>query len=509
MKKAKRIFSAMLAVMLLAALLVIPASAAGETYTITIHNANAGHTYAVYQIFGGTLSQVGAAEVLSDIVWGSGVSGAEAALGNAATKAASLTEENVAAFAKEVAEYLTTPTATQDAQSDITIGSSTHKAYVISGLQPGYYLVKDIAVTGENDAYTSYILAVVSNVTVEPKGSLPTVTKQVADINDSTNTARDGWHDSADHDIGDAVEFQMIGTLPSNYSEYSSYKYIVHDKMDAGLSFNKESVKVLVDGVQINEGYTVVTEGITDGCSFHIQFDNLKAIAAVTATSHIVVDYTARLNENAGLGNNGANKNTVQLEYSNDPYDAAHTGKTVADTVKVFTYQLVLEKVDKNYQDLTGAAFKVEKYEKEEGKWITLGDPTLSNDASTFTFKGVDAGFYRVTETQTPAGYNSIAPFILYIDATHQIEDAADPQLLTLSSGLTNENGDALASTSDQSFGTAKVAEGSVPVIIINSAGATLPETGGIGTTIFYVIGAVLVIGAATVLVSKKRGARE
>lgn len=193
---------------------------APATYSITINNSATGHTYEAYQIFTGDLSGT----TLSNIVWGSGISEAgQTALGDAAAKAETLkTEADAKAFAKEVAPYLT---------SAASANTVTDRKYVISGLVAGYYLVKDKdgSLTGGNDSYTEYIVKVVSNTTATPKSSVPTVEKKVKDINNSTETTMTDWQDSADHDIGDSVPFQLKGTLADNVSSYTTYKVVFHD----------------------------------------------------------------------------------------------------------------------------------------------------------------------------------------------------------------------------------------------------------------------------------------
>ena len=188
MKKAKKILGLLLAMMMMMSVAIT--AMAEETYSITINNSVGGHTYEAYQIFTGDLSTNEAGnKVLSNIVWGSGVSEAgQTALGDAAAKAETLkTEADAKAFAKEVAPYLTTAAGSA---STVTDGK-----YVISGLTPGYYLVKNQegSLTGDNDAYTEYIVRVVGNVEANPKSDIPEVEKKVKDINDSTDDVMTDW----------------------------------------------------------------------------------------------------------------------------------------------------------------------------------------------------------------------------------------------------------------------------------------------------------------------------
>ena len=485
MKKLKQFGSLVLALMLAVAL-SCPAFAAGGTYQITINNAAENHTYEAYQIFAGDLSN----GKLSNIKWGSGITAAgKAALGDAAAKAEALeNSDDAAALAKEVAQYLTSPAVS---------GTQADGKYVISGLSAGYYLVKDQDNTLQNkdDFYTAYIMEVVENVTATPKGDKPSVEKKVKDINDSKDDALSEWQDSADHDIGDVIPFQLTGTVASNYDAYKTYEFIFHDVESAGLTFDKDSVRAFVGETAIDaSAYSVVTD-TDDGCTFHIVFNNLKSIPAVQADSKINVRYNATLNENAVIGSAG-NPNKVSLEYSNNPNDSQggeNTGKTPEDTVIVFTYKTVINKVDQDNKPLTGAEFKLEKYIKATDTWKEIA--VVKNDAGTvFTFNGLDDGQYKLSETATPEGYNTIQDITFEITANHEI--------LSDSPALTELNGNKV--NGEITF-TSAANEGSLTANIVNRSGSTLPTTGGMGTTVLYVVGGVLVVCAGVALVAKKR----
>ena len=484
MKHGKKFASLLLALVMVLGL-SITASAA-DTYSITINNNAEGHTYEAYQIFTGDLSGT----TLSNIVWGSGVREAgQTALGDAAAKAESLkTEADAKAFAKEVAPYLTSAAGSANTVTD--------GKYVISGLAAGYYLVKDKdgSVTGEGDAYTEYIIKVVGNVTAEPKSDVPEVQKKVKDINDSTDDAMTGWQDSADHDIGDSVPFQLKATLADNVSSYTTYKVVFHDTLSKGLTYNNDA-KVYIDGKETS-GFTVTATVNADGTTtLTVSCDDVKALGAGNS-SVITVEYTAKLNNNAVLGSAG-NPNEVYLEYSNNPNKSGagnnETGNTPKDVVIVFTYKTIINKVNDAGNPLTGAEFTLEKYNKETDKWEAI--TVVKNDeGTTFTFSGLDDGNYRLTETKTPAGYNTIDPIEFTVTAEHDVQ-SDNPALTSLSGNAT---------TGELTF-TSNTTEGSLSADVVNKAGATLPETGGIGTTIFYVVGGILVVGAVVLLVARKR----
>ena len=510
MKHIKKLASLLLALVMVLSLAVTAFADEPTTYSITINNSTAGHTYEAYQIFTGDLATNGDGnKVLSNIVWGSGVSEAgQTALGDAAAKAETLkTEADAKAFAKAVAPYLTTAAGSANTVTD--------GKYVISGLAAGYYLVKDQdgSLTGDADAYTEYIIRVVSDTTATPKSSVPTVEKKVKDTNDSTGVTSD-WQDSADYDIGDSIPFQLKATLANNVSSYTTYKVVFHDTLSKGLTYNNDA-KVYIGGTETN-GFTVTATVNADGTTtLTVSCDDVKALGAGNS-SVITVEYTVKLNENAVLGSAG-NPNEVYLEYSNNPNKSENgnneTGETPKDVVIVFTYKTIINKVDSENAPLTGAAFKLEKLIKgKDGAadtWTTVKEFTVDETTTSFTFSGLDDGQYKLTETKTPAGYNTIDPIYFVIEATHD-ETADAPTLKTLNAYLTDANGNKQTEMKDGEsvnidLGTADLTAGSITTTVVNKSGSELPSTGGIGTTIFYVLGSILVLGAAVLLVTKKR----
>ena len=509
MRHIKKLASLLLVLVMVFAL-ATTAFAEETTYSITINNSTAGHTYEAYQIFTGDLATNEAGnKVLSNIVWGPGVSEAgQTALGDAAAKAETLkTEADAKAFAKAVAPYLATAAGSANTVTD--------GKYVISGLAAGYYLVKDQdgSLTGDNDSYTEYIIQVVGNVTATPKSDVPEVEKKVKDTNDSTGVTSD-WQDSADYDIGDSVPFQLKATLADNVSSYTTYKVVFHDTLSKGLTYNNDA-KVYIGGTETN-GFAVTATVNADGTTtLTVSCDDVNALGAGNS-SVITVEYTAKLNENAVLGSAG-NPNEVYLEYSNNPNKSEEgnneTGETPKDVVIVFTYKTIINKVDSENAPLTGAAFKLEKLIKgEDGAadtWTTVKEFAVDGTTTSFTFSGLDDGQYKLTETKTPVGYNTIDPIYFVIEATHG-ETADVPTLKTLNAYLTDANGNKQTEMKDGEsvnidLGTVDLTAGSITTTVVNKSGSELPSTGGIGTTIFYVLGSILVIGAAVLLVTKKR----
>ena len=510
MKHIKKLASLLLALVMVFALATTAFADETTTYSITINNSAEGHTYEAYQIFTGDLVEKDGTKILSNIVWGSGISKAgQTALGDAAAKAETLkTEDDAKAFAKAVAPYLTTAAGSTNTVTD--------GKYVISGLAAGYYLVKDQdgSLTGDSDSYTEYIIQVVGNVTATPKSDVPEVEKKVKDTNETTGETT-GWQDSADYDIGDSIPFQLKATLADNVSSYTTYKVVFHDTLSKGLTYNNDA-KVYIGGTETN-GFTVTATVNADGTTtLTVSCDDVKALGAGNS-SVITVEYTAKLNKNAVLGSAG-NPNKVYLEYSNNPNKSEsgenhETGKTPEDTVIVFTYQTIINKVDSENKPLTGAAFKLEKLIKgKDGAadtWTTVKEFTVDETTTSFTFSGLDDGQYKLTETKTPAGYNTIDPIYFVIEATHG-ETADVPTLKTLNAYLTDANGNKQTEMKDGEsvnidLGTVDLTAGSITTTVVNKSGSKLPSTGGIGTTIFYVLGGVLVLAAVVLLVTKKR----
>ena len=484
MKYSRRILTLLL-VLVMVCSLTVTAFAADETYSITINNSNEGHTYEAYQIFVGDLAknaendnEEGTKAVLSNVQWGANA--------NQTGEVSEQVLQAVAASAAEAVKYVDFTTDPFASASTVTDGK-----YVIEGLEPGYYLVKDQddSLNGKNDSYTEYIIEVVEDSTVNPKSSVPSSEKKVKDANDTDGTVTD-WQDSADYDIGDKISFKLTGTVAANYDAYETYYFAFHDVESAGLSFDAASVKVYVDGTLISSGYNVVTDA-TDGCTFEVVFEDLKQIEAVKADSVITVEYQSGLNENAVLGSQG-NPNVMYLEYSNNPNwegdGKPDTGKTPEDKVIVFTYKVIVNKVDENKQPLEGAGFTLYK-KNGEGEYVAVGGELKGDALTTFEWQGLDDGEYKLEETTTPTGYNTIVPIEFTITAEHDIL-SDDPTLTKL------EGGDMF---------TGEVSTGALTADVENKAGATLPETGGMGTTSFYVLGGLMAATAAALLVTKKR----
>ena len=493
-------FMALLAVLTLALTMAVPAFAETTTptkYTITINNGTG--NYAAYQIFKGDLHE----KTLSNIEWGDNVTDeGRTKFGNAADKAKTITTEaDAKAFAVEVAKYLTDPAA----------GTGTD-SITVSG--PGYYLIKNTSV-GEGKVFTDYILRVVGDVTVNPKSGKPTLDKQIR--HNETGL----WGVVGDNQIGDTVEFRTLTTVPI-VSGYTQYKYVIHDEMSAGLTSNVRSnedvtIKVNDETVLDKKYYTVTVDG-TNANKFTVTVDVLNAIkdGKMVEGNTLYTYYTGILNEKAKVYNDGKQDNKAYLEYSNNPHDNTTTNKTPEKVVYDWTFKMGVKKVDgADGTPLTDAKFVLSK--NGNCSLGTIGDdgtPSTTTDlinliensdgsytvapagyngsvvnvmtAGDITINGLDdATVYYLYETKAPAGYNRLTAAVRF-EITATYSDAGN-NCTSVTATVNND------------------VQSSVSVNVRNNKGSTLPSTGGIGTTLFYVIGGGLMAVAAVLLVTKKR----
>lgn len=491
---------ALLAALTLALAMAVPAFAEATTYTITIKNGTG--TYAAYQIFKGDLH----GDTLSNIQWGDNVTDAgKTALGDAAVKAKTLTGEAEAkTFASEVAQYLTNPPA----------GTGTDS---ITGLAAGYYLIKNTTV-GKDEVYTDYILQVVKDVEVNPKSGKPTLDKQIRH-NDNGE-----WGVVGDNQIGDTVEFRTITTVPI-VSGYTEYTYVIHDEMSAGLTSNVHSnddVTIKVndeDAKELDKIYYTVTVDPENANKFTVTVDVLKAIEdrKMAAGDTLYTYYTGILNENAAVYNVGKQDNKAYLEYSNNPHDNTTKNETPKKVVYDWTFKMEVNKIDgESKAPLSDAKFVLSK--NGNCSLGTIGDdgtPSTTTDlidliensdgsytvapagytgpvvkvmtAGKITIKGLDdATDYYLYETKAPAGYNRLA-------------DAVKFKITAAYDGTGNSCTSVATQVDDNA------AQADLSITVANNKGASLPSTGGIGTTLFYVIGGGLMAVAAVLLVAKKR----
>ena len=534
MKKAiKKLLAALLAVAMVCAM-AIPAFAENSEGDVDSH-----HTYSAFQIFKGDVEGNNIKDFkISNVDWGSNIINnsddflnklREAdTIGPLFTNAKSAQEvlavisqwhdsdDYSIAFARFVCHYLYS----NDANPTYVVRAGSN-ALTIPEAKAGYYLFVDTTDFSKDDSYHSYnsfLLMVTKgnwNVPITPKAEKPTVEKKVYDNPDGTSTG--GFGSSADHAINEKFQFQLTATLPDStnraYDYYDKYSVIFHDTLSDGITYDKDdeldSVVIKSNGNTYNitdsSKYTIDTTDLESQNSFVVNID-VKACAKdagfdLNDGATITVTYTAHLNDKAYVntaGGSTSNINKVYLTYSNNPKDESSIGKTPESTpVYVYTYQLNNTK----HQDtekgpaLEGACFRlysdeactdqseVQLYQKD-GFYYPIKD-VLGKEAvemksaanGTFNVKGLDAGTYYLKEITPPDGYSACKVIPVTIKADHSRNDQVNLE----GSNLTND------------------------IVNIKAGGITLPSTGGIGTTLFYVVGGGLMVAAIVLLVTKKR----
>ena len=362
-----------------------------------------------------------------------------------------------------------------DKTADGHVTPTADGSATISNLKLGYYLV-DSTVGALCELNTTK-----PSVEITDKNLTPTIEKKVQEDSDES------WGDVNDADIGQTVNFKSTVSAKAG-----ARKYVVHDKMVSQLKFDsvtsiKAGSKTLTEGA--GKDYTVVTTDLTDGCTFHIVFTETY-LNSITDDTNIVINYTAKLTSDAVAGTGYVNE--TWLDYGDNQH-------TEHDTTTTYTWKLPIYKYHKDgetVKPLAGAEFILYKGSEEskvyaqvtKGKltgWTTTKtDATtlVSDAAGKIAVEGLDADTYYLEETKAPGGYNKLAGPVK-VEISHTVTDAAAHMTHTLKQDTTNVE----------------------EVEIENKSGTELPSTGGIGTTIFYVLGSILVIGAVVLLITKKR----
>ncbi len=391
----------------------------------------------------------------------------------------------------------------------------------LSGVDQGYYLIAQTQ-KGDNDKASSLVMldtAGKDDINIEPKEEVPTLEKEITAPDGSIST--DGKKNNVS--IGDYVEFTLTATIPQEAEYYDYYFCIFSDKLSDGLTFiedeaEKELTVKADDTVLEEEKYALYLSPDTNAGdnTFKLALTDAKALAGKTIT----VTYWAKLNEDAELGTAG-NTNTADLVYSNDPNTQygdykntddngdeitpglpdptpedengdplpdIPTGNTPDQDTTTYTTGIKLYKVDENEEALGGATFQIKDAEDN-----IIATKAVQKDGEDYvlTFEGLGAGTYTITETVVPEGYNKAADITVTITWNGE------------------GNGDMWTATATPSDGEGNLnfddAEGVFDLTIKNQSGSELPSTGGIGTTIFYIVGGALVLFAVVLLVTKKR----
>jgi len=583
----------MIAAMALTATMAIPsvmmtASAAATAGTISFTNETAGtHQYTAYRILDGTAAangmntQTGA--TLSDAAWaGTGgtktmsdfitaLQGMDSLKVDSTNPFASLTPATAtvndlmnglsqlpanSAQAKAFAAYVV------DNASDYGFPASTAGS-TISESADGYYVIKEssftAATTGETGgAQTAYLLGVYdasAGAEVTVKADAPSVIKKIAENTKTVDTAPTGaesgakelntnvtgqYNDVADYCFEDSIPFEIIGSIPSNIADYTTYFYeftdtwaldefviVDGDSSTSANAIDKGDFAVTIDGTAVTDGFTVTPNDTNTG--FKLTFADIKSGNTLTANSVVKVTYNLKFGSEANVGLPG-NENTVKLTYSNNPEHKAsgtpedtHTD-TPNDTVIAFTYQLDVTKYKNSAESGNEAAeneagFKLKRTSDNKYAtvtttgtdqykitgWVDSADnATEVKTASdgTFSFIGLDDGNYTLIETTTPSGYNTMANKTITVKATTKnVQVYKENETYNLPATV-------LAHV-DANNDTVDVSAGTVSEDVINMPGSTLPSTGGMGTKLFIAGGGLTAVLAGVYLVSKKRTKEE
>lgn len=395
-----------------------------------------------------------------------------------------------------------------------------------AALEKGYYLIYESTVGDDNVESLVIVKTVGKEITINSKDAnvtIPTIEKKVKEKNDTTGT-QTTWQDAADYDVEDFVPFQLKVTLPNNIDNFKKYKFEIKDQFAEGFTFDQADIakadfkitKETEDGTDVKANFKTTYDGSSRTLTIVPKKDtdteiDLKELYKIDDTlkgKAIYITYRAKLNTSAVIGKNG-NINEAWVVYSKSQIseDGEPTTTTAKDKVKVFTYKFIVEKHDESgNKALGGAEFKLYKKDLShtgnddetspgETNWKEVTLVKSGDQNHIFTAERIDAGQYRLVETKAPNGYNAIAPIIFTITATYDT-DSADPQLTALTGSYTGG-----------ATGNASV-DGQLSQLstkVVNQKGVELPETGGMGTTILYLFGAVLSFGTGIVLVSKKR----
>ena len=462
-------------VALVMAIAMIPATFAHadpttETGSITINDAVVGQTYTVYQILdlesynaSSNAYSYKATTAWSTFIKSVAIKGTYVEV-DAQGYVTWKTDADPVAFAKLAQKY-----AKDNSIANQRSVTATTATVSFTGLDLGYYLVDSTLGTLCSLDTTN------PNVVMEEKNEAPTNVKTVEE--DSTGV----YGEKNDADMGQTIEFKSTIT-----AQAGAENYVFHDTMSSGLTY-KDVTGITLNGKAVISNYTV-TAPATDGHTFDITFTQ-KFCDTLKANDQIVISYSATLNENAVIGGDG-NPNTSKLSYGDGSVTPDSQTTTYTWDVDVFKYTMN----GQNEAALADATFMLSKSTDgskpialvsegsnvyrvaKTGETGTVVTAITTDATGKFTIKGLDADIYYLTETAAPAGYNKLA----------------DPVKIVI-----GENGVVNSTTENP--------QGVDVVKVLNQSGTKLPSTGGMGTTVFYVVGGILVVGAVVLLVARKR----
>ncbi len=504
----------------------------------TVELSDTTHSYTAYKIFDGEETVVDGKAQLSNIDWADGVHGDDILKAIKDSKDANLDPLKQATSAPTLADALQKASGNSDVAArafakllneKIALLGDPEDTDVTSGktLTVGYYLLRDNTTSSEQDVVGLSILKVATNngtVTIEPKNSKPGVDKQVWD-NDSHDikapaanpgtSDEAGFGESADHFVGEQFEFKLntTGLTYKTVRAYDKYYLEFNDSWTEGITVEATGndggeaaknitveVKTTNNTVDKTSDFKIVVDQTKK--TLNVSIENLKTVLPDNMTDadaiEVVVTYKAHLNENAVAFNETMdNKNDVELIYSNNPNTNGH-GTSEKDNVFVGTFKLENTKVDADGKALAEAGFKLKnaagkfaKFKTTDDKrnvfdgWDDEGKQIISDSEGHFYMEGLDAGTYTLVETKVPDGYKQAADTTIVINATHSENTEGDAATVTV---------------------TGEHANGAT---VTNSKISNLPETGGMGTTMIYSVGTILVAGAAIVFATNKRMRKE
>ena len=410
----------------------------------------------------------------------------------------------------------------------------------IPNLSYGYYLVYDNTTLEGSAVRSAVMLSTVNkDAVITLKANRPQILKQIKKHNEE-------YGKGTSVSIGDTVTFKITTAIPS-HTLYTKYTYFVEDTMHDGLTLDVGSIKVYKNNVELQDSFSVATTGLSNGVDFRVDFtDLMNDETKYVIGDELTIEYNAKVTN--AIEAQKANQNTAKLTYSNDPTDLASTGN-VSDVANVYSYQFVFTKFAEDTHGvltnvrLAGAEFQLYRVvegqpdqlitfttrdaehevdgekttytqyvvaDGDSGSVDTLathneGEATISlahlnmgghlGDVSIF---GLAEGKYKLVETKAPDGYViSDAPF--EIEIVDQIGELGSVGTLTVTGHHEGEIGSII--------NTNGIAESILTVWaeITNKPGSALPETGGMGTTLFTILGIVMMVGAAAFFTLRKR----
>lgn len=569
MKTARKLSCLILALAMIFSLATAAFATSTTTHTITVNHSQSGHTYTAYQVFVGEYSNGKLTNVRwgSDVD-GDAILTALKALTSSAY-ASCTTAEDVAEVLKSFGNDSTELTAFANVVNDnlktgVASDSGTKNGdkydYKINVTGDGYYFIKDTGTVNDTEVATKYLLKVVGDETITTKPRTVTVDKNI--VKSQTEKTKVNAAE-----IGQTVDYQIDTKVP-DMTNFTSYSFQIHDTLSKGLTFMPSTLVVKIDGTALTKDtdYTLTTTSGTDGTTtFVIEFKDFINRSSQSGKA-ITVTYSALVNEEAELDPTRGNPNEAHVKYSRKPGEngaGTPDGETPKSVTRTYVTGLELVKVDASNHTtkLTGAKFKISgirnkkvlinqemfvadtngtyyrlkngtytttapegntdtnAYESTTVKYSKVAKVTEDNQSTAvemegyvnangvITFDGLADGIYQIDEIVAPEGYNMLKePIYIKISATSVDYTKGVTWKVEHVKVKANATADL---TKPENFETVKELSANTnhryELTVENKQGTQLPSTGGVGTTMFYVLGSILTLGAVVLLVTKKR----